>query len=223
MMRIFLEALPFALGGAVSPTLLALAMLVMASPDRGRLKGVAYFLGTLAFSMLFVVALHFLLHSVGMARPDASKVRTEAIIDLIIGIVLVIWAMVRVLRGTPPTKTKHEDRARKPMGLGAAFGAGFVMMSLNFSTLPLYALAVRAVDRSGLPMQEKLIEFVAITAIILIPAWLPVGLAYLVPKQSQRILDGLRGFFARHGRLIITIILAGFGFFLIIKGGPKLW
>ena len=223
MMRVFLEALPFTLGGAVSPTLLALAMLVMASPDRGRLKGFAYFLGTLAFSLLFVLALHFIFRSVNLARPDPTRVRTEAIIDLVVGVLLVVWAMVRVLRGSPPAKTKQEERARKPMRLGAAFGAGFVMMSLNFSTLPLYALAVRTVDRSGLSLQEKIIEFAIITVVILIPAWLPVALAYLAPRQSQRILDALRGFLTRNGRLIVTVILAGFGFYLIIKGGPKLW
>ena len=223
MTRVFLEALPFALGGMVSPTLLALSMLIMASPDRGRLKGLCYFLGTLVFSVLFVVALHLFLHSLGMAQPDKAKEQVEAIIDIVIGALLVLWAIVRVLRGTPPPKMKHEDRARKPMSLGAAFVAGFVMMSVNFSTLPLYALAVRVVDKSSLAMTDKLIEFALITVIILVPAWLPVALAYIAPQQSRRILDALRGFLTRHARLIITIILAGFGFYLIIKGGPKLW
>jgi threonine/homoserine/homoserine lactone efflux protein len=223
MTRVLLEALPFALGGMVSPTVLALAMLIMASPDHGRRKGLAYFLGTLTFSVLFVAALHLFLHSLGMTHPSRSKQQTEAIIDIVIGALLVIWAIVRVLRGSPPAKAKHEERAKRQLSFAAAFGVGFVMMATNLSTLPLYALAVRVVDKSSLSMTDKLIEFAIITAIILVPAWLPVALAYIAPRQSQRVLDWLREFLVRHSRLIITVILAGFGFYLIIKGGPKLW
>jgi threonine/homoserine/homoserine lactone efflux protein len=223
MIQVFLEALPFALGGAVSPALFALAMLVMASPDRGRLKGLCYFCGTLTFSVLFVLALHFLLRSVGLAPASRTKEQAEAIIDVILGSLLVLWAIGRVLRGTPPPKQKQEDRARKQLGLGAAFSIGFVMMATNLSTLPLYALAVRAVDRSGLSTTDKLVEVAAITVIILVPAWLPVALAYLMPTRSQRILGDLRDFLSRHGRLIITGMLVGFGFYLILKGAPRLW
>ena len=86
-----------------------------------------------------------------------------------------------------------------------------------------FALALREVERARLPGVEELLLMVLVTAIILVPAWLPLVVVLLAPSASAHVLTSLRDTLNRHGREIITAILVIFGVVLIFKGGPKLW
>jgi len=223
MTHTFLQALPFALGGAISPTMLAVAVVLLAAPKQGRLKGFLFFLGALAFSIAFCIAVHFLLKGVGVHRATKGKVQVDGIVDVVIGALLVLWAILRVVRGPKPADAESNGKDRKQLGLAGALVAGLVMMATNLSTLPLYALAIRVVGNSKLPEAEQLAELALITAIVLIPVWFPVALATVAPKASQRVLGAIREFLDRHSWTIITVILVVIGFYLVIKGGPNIW
>lgn len=222
MTRTFLEILPFALGGAVSPVLLASVTLLLASP-RGRLKGGAFFLGTLVFSIGFTIAVYFLLRRVGLAHPSKAQIHRDAVVDLVVGVVLVLWAILRILRGPHASARDHADRARRVLSPAGAFLSGIALMAVNFSTLPLYAMAIRDIGRSRLAGPDQLLLLAVVTVIILLPAWLPVLTAALAPQHSARFLAGLRGGLSRHSWTIVTVLLLGFGFYLVLKGGPNLW
>ena len=223
MMHTFLQALPFALGGAVSPTMLAVVVVLLASPKQGRLKGFLFFLGALVVSIAFCFLVHFVLKGIAQRHPSRGQLRIDGVIDVVVGVLLVLWAIVRVVH-QPKSKDDADRQAKHvQLGLAGSFVAGIALMATNFSTLPLYALAIREVGHSKLPEVEQVLELVLITAIVLIPAWLPVVIAVVAPRQSERVLASLRDFLNRHGRMIITALLALIGFYLLVKGGPRVW
>lgn len=222
MTRTFLEILPFALGGAVSPVLLTAMTLFLATPGRGRRNGLSFFLGTVVVSAAFTVAMYFLLRRINLTHPSKAMAHRDAIVDVVLGSLLVVWAVVRVIVGPRPPKAK-DPAAGQTVGFLAAFLSGLALMATNFSTLPLYAVGIRDVGTSRLPATEQVILLVVLSMIILIPAWLPLVVVLVMPKQSATLLAAMRTWLSNHTWLIITVLLTGFGFYLIIKGAPNLW
>lgn len=222
MIRTFLEMLPFALGGAVSPVLLTAMTLFLATPGRGRRNGFAFLLGTVVVSVIFTVVMYFVLRRVGLAHPSKSTAHREAIVDVVLGALLVLWAAIRVIRGPHAAKPKTKPEGH-PVGVIAAFLSGLALMATNLSTLPLYAVGIRDVGTSRLPGTEQIVLLVALTVIILIPAWLPLVIMLVAPRKSAELLATMRTWLSMHTWMIITVLLTGFGFYLIIKGAPHLW
>lgn len=223
MTRALLEMLPLAVAGAVSPAVLGVCVLVLAAPDRGRRNGIAFFLGTLAFSVLFAGVMIVVLQHIGVVHRTQHEVRAGAVADLVLGVLLALWAIARIVRGPKPPRASNQHRAKRPLTFVTAWALGMFMMAVNFSTLPLYALAIRQIDQQHLARWSAFACIALLTAIILVPAWLPVAITVVAPRQSQRVLRALNVFFARHSFMILTVIIGVFGAVLILKAGPHLW
>lgn len=211
--------LPLALGAAVSPTLAALVIAVLASGRDGLRRAVALTAG--AAVPLVVIALVVLLtfHATGVADPGPRHRKFDGILDLVFAVVLAYLAF----RALQPPKTPQEKQAeraeRAPGGPGRYVALGVGIMVVNFSTLALFVPAMKDIARArdvGAIGEVLAVAFVIVIA--LIPAWVPVALRAAFPERAQEILKPLGVWMHDHQRALGGWVSAAFAAYLAVRG-----
>ena len=148
MGSLLVAVLPLALGAAVSPTLLALQLLVLTGTTHRLARAWALALGAAlvlaAFSLLCVTALQ-------RVRPHhAHKSATDAAVLLVSGVLLGLLALRSRLR-SPTVGEQQPSRIAGRLGSAPTLwfvGVGAVGMVVNFSTLLLVLPAVHEITHS---------------------------------------------------------------------------
>lgn len=214
------KTLPLALGAAFSPTVLALALLVLSSTRRPVARGAAYVGGVLLmFVVLTVVGLAVTNHGTGAGSPLNPVTRA---IDGTVGFLLLLLAVRTVLR-IVTTDRDHPETVAQPAksdrytSLWAAFLLGVAMMLSNFSTILLYVPAMREISSSPVAVADK----AAVVAMVFVIASLPATLPFLVrvgaPGPSAQWFEALHRVVTRYQRQLAIVIEVGFGAYLLIK------
>lgn len=211
------KVLPLSLGAAISPTVLALALVVL-SGRRSVARGAAYVAGVLVI-LAGLTALG--LYGVRKAAPSATTTEIEHIIDGVAGVLLLLLALGTVLRAaarapsTPVVDTSVPPDPRP--GLGGAFLLGLAMMASNFSTILLYLPAMHLISTSTVPDPDKVLAVVIALVITSVPATVPLVFRVVAPTAASRIFGGLHDVIARHQRQIGVAIEVIFGVYLVVK------
>ncbi len=221
MIRTLLATVPLALGAAVSPAVLVAVVALLASG--GRRVATAFVAGAATFTATFTAACWLVLrtHAVGVA--SGAHPRRAATIDLVLGILLVLWGLVRVVRRRPtPTSTSTAPKPPRHLGGPAAFAFGFVAMATNISSLPLLFLAARVVAHADLGTAAAVVVLAIDVVIALSLAWIPLVLALVAPSASTRILDSVHRFLVDHGPTVLTVVLLVLGPYLVIHALTRL-
>jgi len=91
-------------------------------------------------------------------------------------------------------------------------------MLVNFSTLVLFLPAVREIEHSSVDVAEKVVVWLIITVIALLPVLLPVTLVALLGTRADPLLARLNAFVGRHARTIAIAIELVFAVVLAWKG-----
>ena len=212
------KVLPLALGAAVSPTVLALTLVIL-SGRRPIARGSAFVAGVLTvFAGLTALGL------IGSHQSHKSPAQTEItqVVDLIAGCLLLLLALGTILRSyltdpaTPPEDPTPDPDARP--GVFSAFVLGIAVMVVNFSTILLYLPAMREISAARVASAEKVVAVAIALLIASSPAWLPFVFRVAAPGFATRIFGSLHGFIARHSRQIGVAIEVIFGVYLLIKG-----
>ncbi len=213
------SVLPLAIGAAISPTLLALQLLVL-SGTRDRL-GRAWALAAgaalvlVAFSVLGVTVLDRL----RPADPHHHSV-TDAVIMFGAAALLVLLAGRGLLRH-PTQAEQHQRRTAGRFETAPRvwfLGVGAVGMLVNFSTLVLFLPALHLVTRSTVAVVERGAVYVILFVVVLVPVLVPVTLVSLLGARVDPALDTTHAFVARHSRTIGTVIELVFAAYLVVKG-----
>ncbi|HEY5110609.1 MAG TPA: GAP family protein [Acidimicrobiales bacterium] len=218
MGQLLVAVLPLALGAAVSPTLLALQLLVLSGPTHRLARAWALTLGAAlvlgAFSFLCVTALQHV-------RPHHSH-KSAADAAVLIGSGLLLGALAvrsRIRRPTPGEKHTSKTATRLTTARTPWFvGVGAFGMVVNFSTLLLVLPAVHEITRSAVATPDKVAAFVLMYLIILVPVLVPVLLATILGSRADRALDVTHRWVGRNARTIGTVIEAVFAVYLLGKG-----
>jgi threonine/homoserine/homoserine lactone efflux protein len=217
--QLLAKAIPLALGAAVSPTVLAVGLLILSGPRRPVARGTAFTAGVLAIlGVLTAFGLTLTHHAVsGPAKHDPI---TRAI-DGTFGAVLLLLALATVLKALT---TDREDPAPKPeadpdkhAGLAAAFLLGTAMMMANFSTILLYLPAMREISASRVGTTDKAVVVVIVFLITSLAATVPLLLRVLVPGPAARWFTSLHAAVTRHQRQVAVVIEVVFGAYLLVK------
>ena len=215
------KVLPLALGAAISPTVLAVALVVL-SGRRPIARGTAYLAGVLTvfagITALGLIASH---------RTQQSPAETEItqVVDAIAGGLLLLLALGTVLRplvsnAAAPSPDAPVDGSSVPderRGLLPTYLLGVVMMVVNFSTILLYLPAMREISAASVPDADKAVVVTVVLVIASSPAWLPYLFRIVLPGPSTRAFGALHAFIARHTRQIGVAIEVIFGVYLLIK------
>ena len=219
MGSLLMTVLPLALGAAVSPTLLALQLLVLTGTTHRLARAWALTLGatlTLGiFSVLCVTAL-------SRIRPhhEAHKSAGEAAVLLVSGVLLAAVA-IRSLVHRPTAGEQHSSKIAQRLTTAPTawfLGVGAVGMLVNFSTLLLVLPAVHEITHSSADTASKAVVFAVMFVIVLLPVLVPVLLVTVLGTGADRTLDATHAWVTRNGRTIGTVIEGVFAVYLVVKG-----
>jgi len=215
MVSLLLRVLPLAFGAAVSPTVLAVIVLLLAHAKTRR-NAVAFAIGTAVVSVAIGLAILFVFHQALEAHHDSTGHRS-AVVDVVLGVALLALA-VRELVAKPKAK---EPKATH-LGVGSAFVLGCAVMAANFSSLVLYLAGLKEIVRADVATTSELVVTAVFIVIMLLPVELPLLLTVVAPASSQRILTGIGASVKRHAHTITIVVLVIFGAYLLVKGVLKL-
>jgi len=219
MGNLLLAVLPLALGAAVSPTLLAMQLLVLTGTTHRVARAWALTLGAAlvlaAFSVLCVTALERI-------RPNHASHRswTDAAVLLASGVLLGLLAL-RSLSRRPTVGEQQPSRIAERLqtaSTGWFVGVGALGMVVNFSTLLLVLPAVHEITHSTAATAAKVAVFAVLYVIVLLPVLVPVLAVTVLGSRADPWLDATHTWIGSHSRTIGVVIEVVFAAFLVIKG-----
>jgi len=206
------RVLPLALGAAVSPTVLAVLLLLLGSENRPRARGAAFAAGAMAMLAAITAALLPILHALD-TRHGAQRAAWDWT-DIGLGVLLVLIGLRAVTRrGEPaPPKPPHESG----LATDAALGAG--MMLANLSTLVLYVAALKEIALAGTGTGGKAALLLVLYAVTTMLIWVPLLIDTAVPRTADRVLGSMNRWLRDHRRAVGAAVCFAFGAYLIVKG-----
>ena len=219
MGSLLVAVLPLALGAAVSPTLLAVQLLVLTGTTHRLARAWALTLGAAlvlgAFSILCVTALQ-------RVRPHHADHRsaTDAAVLLASGGLLALLALRSLVR-RPTVGEQQPSRITARLdtaSTGWFVGVGALGMVVNFSTLLLVLPAVHEITHSGAAPAAQVAVFAITYVIVLLPVLVPVVLVTLLGSGADRLLDTTHRWVGANSRRIGTVIEVVFASYLVVKG-----
>jgi len=211
------KVIPLSLGAAMSPTVLALALVVLAG-KRAVARGAAFVVGVITvlggLTALGLLGAHH-------ATKSSSADEITSVVDGLAGTLLLLLALGTVLRAyladpAVPVEEKNPDPT-KHAGLLSAFVLGVFIMVTNFSTVLLYLPDMRAISASDVGSSEKALVVLFVFLFVSLPATLPFAFRVFLPGFATRVFAQLHKFISRHQRQIGVAIETLFGVYLVAK------
>jgi hypothetical protein len=223
MAALLASVLPLAIGAAVSPTLLALQLLVLTGATRPVARAWAVAGGAavvlVAFSVLGITVLEHL----RPAEHHHHSLRGAAIMFIAAGLMAAL--AVRSLLRRPTAAEQQKSRTAGRLETAPTFwfvGAGALGMVVNFSTLVLFLPALHEITRSSVGTTERVVAFAVLFVVTLLPVLAPVVLVSLLGDRAEPALDATHGFVTRHARQIGIVIEVVFAVYLLVRGFGEL-
>jgi hypothetical protein len=216
------------LAAMFNPTLLAAVTVMMLLPDTQRLM-FGYLMGAYLMSISLGLLIVFTLNDTGSVSTGKTTLGPGE--DIVVGVLALIVAYVLGGGRTEPLRERRrrrkEEKEREAgskqswpermLGRGSArvtFAVGAVL------TLPGVSY-LTALDRiAKLDLDTALTALIVISFCLVQQALLEVPLlGYAVaPERTQRAVDDFRAWLARNGRRAATIVAAGLGVLLVLRG-----
>ena len=202
MSGLLLSVLPFALGAAVSPTLLTLELLILTGRTNRKSRAWMFVVGAAATIFAFGLLAATLLRSVG----DASSTEDPWSIGIKAVVALALLGLgIRQLRPARTAGEKHHSRVADRMQTAKTplfLGIGVIGMLVNFSTLVLYLPAVHLIVHSGEPLAARWLAGLMLWVVTITPIVIPVLAVSLVGHRSDALLTRLNIWTTGHSRQI---------------------
>jgi hypothetical protein len=223
MAALLVSVLPLAVGAAISPTLLALQLLVLSGSTKPLARAWALTAGAgLALGAFSVLGLTVLDH-LHPAEHEHHSLRGAVIMFVAAALMAALAARSLLRRPTPGEQQKTRTTGRLEDAPTFWFvGVGAIGMTVNFSTLVLFLPALHEITRSSVALVGKGIAFAILFLVTLSPVLIPVGLVTVSGGRAEPILDATHGFVARNSRRIGIIVEVVFAGYLAWKGLAEL-
>jgi hypothetical protein len=203
--------LPLAAGAAVSPTLLAVQLVTLSRKSRPLARSWAVAAGAATVLAGFAIAALLVARSSGGSNSPSEA---GAIVKLAAAALLVALGTRTLVRAPRPPKPERvgPHPFRQAVLLGAA------LMLTNFSTIALFFPAMHAIGISRVAAADKVIAFVLLYLITLLPVLIPPLAVTLLGQRATPLLQGLNRFFVRHHRGLDAGICFAFAALLTAAG-----
>jgi threonine/homoserine/homoserine lactone efflux protein len=210
------QALPAAVGVAVSPLPIVAVVLMLVTPQ-GRVNGPAFIVGWWA-GLAVVGVLVLSLSSGAGATSDGAPATWLSWLKLILGVLMLLVA-ARQWRGRP----EGDEEPATPKWMGAlegftpvkAIGAGMFLSGLNPKNLLLAVAGAAAIAGTGVSTGDETIAWIVFILIASIGVATPVVIAFAMGDRSRALLDRLKTWMARENAVIMAVLLLVIGVKLI--------
>jgi len=190
---------PYALGAAISPTLLMIEVFALSARHAPLAKGWMVALG--ATIALCAYAVFALLIGTGLphARPHhALDFGIDLVAALLLGWLALRTWLRRNVESSKPTLAQRLDSASNR----SYFVAGFLVMVTNFSTLILFFPAIRVITKSQTHLDAHGVALLVLMVVALLPTLGPVIVASLLGARADKGLARLNHAVTRHSAAI---------------------
>lgn len=190
------------------PTALLFVLVVLRS---GRDRGVAFIGGWITALVLVAAGAGFIAR-VGLGPRRGGPRRVTLVIELIIGIALIAWAIWY--------RWRNRDRAHSvevPRSLARLTSVGRVpafVTGLLVATYPPAIVAGTTLLRSNAPTGVRLAGLATFVVIGTLMVGAPVVATYISPEWASRRSDAVFDWTLRHRRVLLTTILIVVGVFI---------
>lgn len=218
MSELMAKVLPLALAGAISPTVLALGLVVLSGRESPRARGLAFLGGVTTVTVAISLLVVFVFGSAVPSSQKGSGSHLAAWIDLFFAAVLLLLGAVTFARRNHGKKEKKSHDEEPGRRLGRFYLLGLVVMIGNLTTLAVFLPALKEIAIDKVSGADRIVALVVVDVIVLLPAWLPVALYLVSPKTARKVLDPLNGFLQRHTTSIGVGICLVFAVYLGFLG-----
>lgn len=220
---LLLQVLPLAIGAALSPSVLLVQILVLASGPKGLARAWALAVGlTAALVLLGFVGYTLLsmLPDVNIGRPSVPLAAGE----IVAGLVLLAVALVTHRR--PPRDDDHHSSTGSrfaQMSPWVLVPVGFFWQFTELNTLALYLPAIHIITNAAAADVTKILALVLVV-VVTSSSWLLPPLAVtLRGDRAQRRLAALHGWLNHNERRITIGVCVVFGAGLLVLGVVELF
>lgn len=216
------SVLPLAIGAAISPTLLALQLVVLTGATKPLARAWVVAVGSaLVLATYSVLGLTVLQH-LHPAKLGHHSLRGAIIMFVAGGLMMVLAVRSLLRRPTPAEQQKSRTASRLETAPFWFLGVGAGGMVVNFSTLVLFLPALHEITRSTVGLLDRNVVFGFLYMITLLPVLIPVGLVTILGDRADPVLDATHTFVTRHARHIGVVIEVVFAVYLVWKGFGEL-
>jgi Sap, sulfolipid-1-addressing protein len=195
-----------ALAAMLSPTTLTFSVLVLVLGDRPLRTGFWFYLGAFTATLGIGVIAAFVLGNSAASTTPSSPKTWVAILDVILGVLLLVW-VVRVVR-RPADPAKIADAVKK-MGKVASspavavLGAGAALANPG-AFIPI---ALKDISELNPSATEYVVDWLFFTIVSLLPLALALVLLVVSPGRAKHWLGWARSWLERHARTIAAAIV----------------
>ena len=207
-----------ALGLAVAFTspVSVVTVIVLLSLPAGRRRGIAFLIGWLIALAVIAALMLFVLHGQDFASRSSTPSRAASALEVLLGTVLLIWAVVAYRRREPASggtsPPKWLDRIAGTHWL-LAVAVGALMLSYGLSLAA--ASEVLKANVSTLDAGVAIGVF-AVTSMITVAA--PIVAVVAAPERSEQRLATWKAWLLGNSRTVVLVVLMVVAAFLIVRG-----
>jgi hypothetical protein len=205
MTGVYVELGLVALAAMLSPTTLSFSVLALVLGDRPLRTGAWFYLGAFGATIAVGIAAAFVLGDAAASKSSTPKTWV-AIVDVIAGALLLVFAVRLFRRPADPEKTAGMIEKMSAVASSPAIaivGAG-AMLANPGGFIPLALKEISETDPSA---TQYVIEWVLFTLVALLPLAAALVMLVFARDRAVRTLDAARGWLERHAQTIAAALL----------------
>jgi Sap, sulfolipid-1-addressing protein len=214
---------------ALNPVLLGIVLLTLASERPKRMLG-AYVAGAFTWSVGLGIGVVRVASSAEAFGGKSSPSRP--IFDLVAGVTLLAGAawygtgraarrQARKAAADDAAGKGADQAARPPLSerllsgpVWLAFVAG---VALNFPSVR-YIEAMKEIVVANVSVHEQVLAILLFNLLMLSPGIVPLGFLVFRPDGTREVMTRIDAWLRAHSHLLLTLVLAGLGLYLLVKG-----
>jgi hypothetical protein len=201
----------------LSPLTLIWSVLALVLSKRPLYTGGWFYLGALAATLAIGIAAAFVLGNAAASHHSSTPKTWVAILDVIGGVLLVVWVVRLLRRPADPEKTASMmERMRKVASSPwiAILGAGAVLANPGV----FVPFALKVVSEEDPSRTQYFVEWTVYTVLGLLPLAVAIVLLVVARDWTEGVLDRARGWLVLHARTIGAVLIIALAASLLRSG-----
>lgn len=219
MDRITAEFLPYAIAVALSPMPIA-ALILMLLSKRAKINSVMFAIGWILGLAGLVLIVTFLVGESAHTVSADSGLNLKTLIDGVLGVVLVGFAIKQWKNRSKPGKTPKMPKwmsAVETFSPTKALGIGFLLATINLKNTPMGITAGAAISQLAKNSAEQTVGIIIYLALASCTITVPVILFLLFGNGLKKTLQSLKEWLVANNATIMFVLFLILGIVLISK------